>query len=284
MTRLQELGIRLVPALVHFVDAHTLCAGDADYRAPHVLIATGPRPRPFELPGGDRVIDSDGFFRLDARPSRAGIIGGGYISADRVLTFRNVHDFLNAKALAPILKAAYNVLKPGGVLGITDHRAKPFANAVVVAHKFHRITEDYVINAGLKAGFQLAGVSEINANPKDPENISVFLLPPELAPRYKEVTELLLSGSRVEMEVQLGHVMEGYRQLADFNPMELNWVEALRTLRMIHYATWIARRQDDSAFPRAFLWFDAPRYWEEHIQGLREQISLLDEPPLTLGR
>lgn len=162
-------------------------------------------------------------------------------------------------------------------------------------------------------------------------------LPPELAPRYREVTELLLagisrcferagpvtairlhgdchpgnvlwtdagphfvdfddcvtgpavqdlwmllSGSRADMEVQLGHVMEGYRQFADFNPMELNLVEALRTLRMIHYAAWIARRWGDPAFPRAFPWFDAPRYWEEHIQSLREQVPMLDEPPLVL--
>ncbi|MGH8156038.1 MAG: class I SAM-dependent methyltransferase, partial [Rhodanobacteraceae bacterium] len=103
-------------------------------------------------------------------------------SANMVLTFRNVHDFLNVSpaALASIFKAAYNVLKPGGVFGITDHRALPYANAVQVAHEFHRIPEDYVINAGLKAGFRLAGVSEINANPNDPLDISVFKLPPTL--------------------------------------------------------------------------------------------------------
>lgn len=82
VSRLRELGIRLVPAPAHFIDAHTLRAGDVDYRAPHVLVATGSRPRPFELPGADLVIDSDGFFRLDARPSRIGIIGGGYIAVE----------------------------------------------------------------------------------------------------------------------------------------------------------------------------------------------------------
>ncbi|MGH8234448.1 MAG: glutathione-disulfide reductase [Rhodanobacteraceae bacterium] len=80
--RLRELGIRLVTTLAHFVDAHTLHAGDVDYRAPHVLVATGSRMRLFELPGADLVIDSDGFFRLDARPSRVGIIGGGYIAVE----------------------------------------------------------------------------------------------------------------------------------------------------------------------------------------------------------
>lgn len=80
--RLQDLGVRVVPEQAHFVDARTLRAGDTDYRAPHVLIATGSRPRPFELSGADLVIDSDGFFRLDARPSRVGIIGGGYIAVE----------------------------------------------------------------------------------------------------------------------------------------------------------------------------------------------------------
>jgi hypothetical protein len=48
------------------------------------------------------------------------------------------------------------------------------------------------------------------------------------------------------------------------------------------HRSWIARRWDDPAFPRAFPWFDAPRYWEEHIQILREQVPLLDEPPLAV--
>ncbi|MGH8371384.1 MAG: serine/threonine protein kinase [Gammaproteobacteria bacterium] len=93
---------------------------------------------------------------------------------------------------------------------------------------------------------------------------------------------MLLSGTRQEMQQQLGHIVDGYEQFADFNPAELWLIEALRTLRMIHYAAWIARRWDDPAFPRAFPWFDAPRYWEEHIQTLREQVPLLDETPLAV--
>jgi glutathione reductase (NADPH) len=80
--RLHELGINVVPAPAHFVDAHTLRAGDADYHAPHIVIATGSRPRGVELPGGDLAIDSDGFFKLDQCPERAGIIGGGYIGVE----------------------------------------------------------------------------------------------------------------------------------------------------------------------------------------------------------
>ncbi|HEX5961719.1 MAG TPA: hypothetical protein VFY97_10805 [Rhodanobacteraceae bacterium] len=104
-------------------------------------------------------------------------------SADMVLTFRNTHDWLNRgpQVLDAVFKAAYDVLKPGGVLGVTDHRAKPFADAEESSKALHRIPEDYMIEAGLRAGFRLAGASEINANPKDPEDINIHRLPPDLA-------------------------------------------------------------------------------------------------------
>ena len=103
-------------------------------------------------------------------------------SADMVLTFRNTHDWMNnsPETLAKVFKAAFDVLKPGGVFGVTEHRAKPFANAVESSKQLHRLPEDYLIELGLKSGFRLAGVSEINANPKDPEDINVHHLPPDL--------------------------------------------------------------------------------------------------------
>lgn len=94
---------------------------------------------------------------------------------------------------------------------------------------------------------------------------------------------MLLSGDRGEMTAQLSAILEGYRQFADFNPAELHLLEALRALRIMHYAAWIARRWDDPAFPHSFPWFNTPRYWEDHIQSLREQIPAMDEPPLELG-
>jgi Ser/Thr protein kinase RdoA (MazF antagonist) len=93
---------------------------------------------------------------------------------------------------------------------------------------------------------------------------------------------MLLSGEKQDMQEQMGAVLDGYEQFAEFNPSQLWLIEPLRTLRMIHYAAWIARRWGDPAFPRAFPWFDAPRYWEEHLQALREQLPLLDEEPLQL--
>jgi Ser/Thr protein kinase RdoA (MazF antagonist) len=92
---------------------------------------------------------------------------------------------------------------------------------------------------------------------------------------------MLLSGDRPAMEKQLGHVLEGYRQFREFDERELALVEALRTLRLLHYSAWIARRWDDPAFPAAFPWFNTQRYWQDRILELREQIALMDEPPLA---
>ncbi|HET8691168.1 MAG TPA: serine/threonine protein kinase [Steroidobacteraceae bacterium] len=93
---------------------------------------------------------------------------------------------------------------------------------------------------------------------------------------------MLLSGDRASMTRQLGDVLAGYRDFADLDPRELYLVEALRTLRLIHYSAWIARRWDDPAFPAAFPWFGTQRYWQDRILELREQIPLMDEEPLPL--
>ncbi|MFB9158106.1 serine/threonine protein kinase [Chromobacterium violaceum] len=91
---------------------------------------------------------------------------------------------------------------------------------------------------------------------------------------------MLLSGERAEQSRQLGEVLAGYEDFCEFDLRELNLLEALRTLRPLHYSAWLARRWHDPAFPAAFPWFGAPRYWEEQILALREQIALMDEPPL----
>ena len=91
---------------------------------------------------------------------------------------------------------------------------------------------------------------------------------------------MLLSGTREEMERQLGELLSGYRRFHDFNDAELYLLEALRTLRLIHYSAWLARRWHDPAFPVAFPWFNTQLYWQDRILELREQIALMDEPPL----
>ncbi|MDO8350447.1 MAG: serine/threonine protein kinase [Gallionella sp.] len=91
---------------------------------------------------------------------------------------------------------------------------------------------------------------------------------------------MLLSGERDEQTRQFSDLLAGYEAFYDFHPRELHLLEALRTLRLIHYSAWIARRWDDAAFPVAFPWFNTQRYWQDRILELREQIALMDEPPL----
>jgi len=94
---------------------------------------------------------------------------------------------------------------------------------------------------------------------------------------------MLLSGDRAQMTLQLDELLEGYEEFADFDRRELHLVEPLRTLRLLHYAAWLARRWDDPAFPAAFPWFNTPRYWDEQVLTLREQIERLAAPALLIG-
>jgi Ser/Thr protein kinase RdoA (MazF antagonist) len=101
---------------------------------------------------------------------------------------------------------------------------------------------------------------------------------------------MLISGDRASMALQLGMILKGYEDFAEFDDRELVLVEALRTLRLLHYSAWLARRWDgppgsgtrgDPAFPIAFPWFNTPRYWQDRILELREQIAAMQEPPLA---
>jgi len=93
---------------------------------------------------------------------------------------------------------------------------------------------------------------------------------------------MLLSGDRQEMTEQLCDLLEGYEEFAELELNELNLIEALRSLRMMHYAAWLAKRWNDSAFPLAFPWFNSNQYWEQHVLELREQLSRLQEPVLVV--
>src|SRR5512143_48476 len=91
---------------------------------------------------------------------------------------------------------------------------------------------------------------------------------------------MLLSGEREDRVRQMGDVLAGYEDFCEFDARELHLIEALRTLRLIHYSAWLARRWDDAAFKQAFPWFNTQRYWQDRILELREQIALMQEPPL----
>ena len=92
---------------------------------------------------------------------------------------------------------------------------------------------------------------------------------------------MLLGADRSEQTQRLADLLSGYEDFSEFDRRELHLVEALRTLRLMHYAAWIARRWHDPAFPAAFPWFNTQRYWEDRILELREQIAAMQEPPLV---
>jgi Ser/Thr protein kinase RdoA (MazF antagonist) len=93
---------------------------------------------------------------------------------------------------------------------------------------------------------------------------------------------MLLSGDRAAMEAQLRILVGAYESFRDFDRRELALIEPLRTLRLLHYSAWIARRWNDPAFPVAFPWFNTQRYWQDRILELREQVARMDEPPLDV--
>ena len=102
-----------------------------------------------------------------------------------------------------------------------------------------------------------------------------------MAPAIQDIW-MLLSGDRARQTAQLSEIMEGYNEFAEFPLHQLKYIEALRTLRIMYFSTWLARRWDDPAFPRAFPWFNTVQYWEQHILDLREQLGELNEPALSL--
>ena len=102
-----------------------------------------------------------------------------------------------------------------------------------------------------------------------------------MAPAVQDIW-MLLSGERDRQRVQLSEIIEGYNEFYDFKPQEVALIEPLRTLRMLYYAAWLARRWQDPAFPHSFPWFNTERYWGEHILELREQLSALNEPIMEL--
>ncbi|HMD74080.1 MAG TPA: serine/threonine protein kinase [Steroidobacteraceae bacterium] len=93
---------------------------------------------------------------------------------------------------------------------------------------------------------------------------------------------MLLSGGQQEMRTEMRDLVAGYEQFMPFERSELQLIEPLRALRMMHYSAWLARRWHDPAFPKAFPWFAEPRYWEDHYRALDEQLAAVLGPSLEL--
>jgi Ser/Thr protein kinase RdoA (MazF antagonist) len=92
---------------------------------------------------------------------------------------------------------------------------------------------------------------------------------------------MLLSGDRAQQQRQLGTLLDGYEQMRDFDRRELGLIEALRTLRLIHFSAWLARRWNDPIFAPNFPWFGTSSYWLEQAQLLWDQVEAMQAPPLV---
>jgi Ser/Thr protein kinase RdoA (MazF antagonist) len=93
---------------------------------------------------------------------------------------------------------------------------------------------------------------------------------------------MLLSGDRAQRTRQLGALVDGYEQFRSFDRRELALIEPLRTLRLIHYSAWLARRWSDPTFPVNFPWFGSSDYWQGQVQMLEEQVEAMQEDPLVV--
>lgn len=93
---------------------------------------------------------------------------------------------------------------------------------------------------------------------------------------------MLLSGDRAQRSRQLGILIDGYEEVRDFNRDELVLIEPLRTLRLMHYSAWLARRWSDPTFPTNFPWFGSSDYWQGQVQMLQEQLEAMEEDPLVV--
>jgi predicted methyltransferase len=124
-------------------------------------------------------------------------------SADLVLTFRNVHNWAKAGNADAMFAVFFDLLKPGGVLGVVEHRAAPgtsFEDQI----KSGYMTESYVIEVAQKAGFRLAARSEVNANPRDTKDHpeGVWTLPPVLRLGDKDRARYLAIGESDRMTLK----------------------------------------------------------------------------------
>ncbi len=102
-----------------------------------------------------------------------------------------------------------------------------------------------------------------------------------MAPAIQDIW-MLLSGDRVRQTAQLNEIIEGYNEFSEFPMQQIKYIESLRTLRIMYFSAWLAKRWSDPAFPRAFPWFNTTQYWEQHILDLREQLGELNEPDIQI--
>jgi len=103
-----------------------------------------------------------------------------------------------------------------------------------------------------------------------------------MGPAIQDIWMLISGDTTADKQLQLHTVLDGYQEFHDFDYREIHLIEALRTLRMIHYSGWLAKRWDDPAFPLAFPWFNSLNYWKQQLHHLQDQLEILEQSQVTL--
>ncbi len=171
-----------------------------DHGKLYEAVGGGPGAKPFEDKlKADPAVYGHVIVTTLKPPDETDIAPAG--TADIVLTFRNVHDWLAHGDAEDYFKAFYRALKPGGILGVTDHRADPSQPQDPIAKNGY-MRQDYMIQLAEKAGFKLAGASEINANPRDLRDHPVWYLPPTLRQGDKDRAKYLAIGESDRMTLK----------------------------------------------------------------------------------
>jgi len=93
---------------------------------------------------------------------------------------------------------------------------------------------------------------------------------------------MMLSGDRQQQTLQLDTLIMGYEEFFEFDTKQFALIESLRTMRIVNYMAWLCNRWQDPAFPHSFPWFNSQKYWEDQVLMLKEQMSALQQPPLSL--
>ncbi|MDH3452848.1 MAG: serine/threonine protein kinase [Gammaproteobacteria bacterium] len=249
-------------------------------------LAAGEIPVVAPLRHAERTLHTHGLFRFAVYPNR----GGRAPELDDMALLNQlgrfvarIHALGETRAFAhrpQVDLASYGVASRDYLL---QHGCIPAdvetAYATLCEHLFAAIEACYA-RAGAVQQLRVHGdLHPSNVLVRDTELHIVDLDDARSGPAVQDLW-MFLSGDRLEQTPQLAELLEGYGEFRDFDARELHLIEALRTLRIMHYAAWLARRWQDPAFQVAFPWFNSQRYWEQHILALREQVALMQEEPL----
>ncbi len=290
--RVYRIGIEDAPAVVvkFYRPARWSDAAIREEHAFALQLAAGEIPVVAPLCHGGQTLHTHGPFRFAVYPNR----GGRAPDLDNLPFLRQLGRFVaRIHAVGDTAEFAHRPSVDLASYGLAsreyllEHRCIPAdletAYTTLCDHLFPEIEACYA-RAGDVRQLRVHGdFHPSNVLVRDEQMHIVDLDDARRGPAVQDLW-MFLSGDREEQTPQLAELLAGYCEFRDFDARELHILEALRALRIMHYAAWLARRWEDPAFQLAFPWFNSQRYWEQHVLALREQVALMQEAPLAWER